>query len=543
MLISVATLVVGLSGAGLRPPTSSRSGFAPRMADENIASLLPLPATLAASLVDRGFETATPIQSAVLPRALSGESLIIHSETGSGKTLAMLLPALCKPGVVLMLSPTRELCVQLQDEARALLEAMEETATVAMVAQGYNPKPDALMNARVVIATPAEFCELVARGGDAPPAATAAGGEGGDGSKRAGIFAETLGSTVSTLILDEVDALVPGKKEFRGKRHGKWMDAGMHPAEAVVKLLAKRTSRDDFQLIAGSATLDQSTRRKISKLLRGCKVLQAKGAPRSLPLVTTAASTKSLEEDEQGGDADIEADPKRWTAVPQGIQHRRLALPKFDGLGGTEPACQAVVDVLRKRAVVDGVDVAADEVGEEGSTSAGGVLVFVSSRSTYLGGAHAVAKELRKRGLSNARALSDALWPDSTRARKRKPREAQKAKASGDGKDVPDAGARRASLNARFGEAHLSTDRQILVADAAATRGLHLDGVSTVIILGLPANPQTYLHLAGRTGRGWPPAVEKPGEALVVTVAINKEVQKLLTWGAMLGIQIEELPA
>ena len=70
----------------------------------------------------------------------------------------MLLPALCKPGVVLMLSPTRELCVQLQDEARALLEAMEETATVAMVAQGYNPKPDALMNARVVIATPAEFC-------------------------------------------------------------------------------------------------------------------------------------------------------------------------------------------------------------------------------------------------------------------------------------------------------------------------------------------------------------------------------------------------
>ena len=68
--------------------------------------------------------------------------------------------------------------------------------------------------------------------------------------QRCGVFAETLGSMQSTLILDEVDALVPGKKDFRGKRHGKWMDKGMHPAEAVVKLLAKRSTRDDFQMIA-----------------------------------------------------------------------------------------------------------------------------------------------------------------------------------------------------------------------------------------------------------------------------------------------------
>ena len=46
---------------------------------------------------------------------------------------------------------------------------------------------------------------------------------------------------------------------------------------------------------------------------------------------------------------------------------------------------------------------------------------------------------------------------------------------------------------------------------------------------------------AGRTGRGWPPAAAKPGEAVVVTVAIDKEVQKLKTWAAMLGIQIEEM--
>ena len=36
-------------------------------------------------------------------------------------------------------------------------------------------------------------------------------------------------------------------------------------------------------------------------------------------------------------------------------------------------------------------------------------------------------------------------------------------------------------------------EETIVVADAAATRGLHLDAVSTVIILGLPANADTYL--------------------------------------------------
>lgn len=505
------------------------------MAAEKLSDLLPLPGPLAASLSARGFETATPIQAAVLPRAHSGESLIVHSETGSGKTLAMLLPALCKPGLVLMLSPSRELCVQLQDEARVLLEALEESSTVALVAQGYKTTPTALLDARVVIATPAEFCELVARGTDA---------NGSGESNAAGVFAETLGSTVSTLILDEVDALVPGKKDFRGKRHGKWMDKGMHPAEAVVKLLAKRSTRDDFQMIAGSATLDQSTRRKISKLLRSSKVLQAKGAPRSLPLITTAAGTSGLEDDEQSDDEDAEANPTRWTAVPDGIEHRRMTLPRFDGLGGTEPACEAVLDVLRKRATGD------EEVGDgDAARGGGGVLIFVSSRSTYLGGAHAIAKELRKRGVGEARALSDALWPDSTRARKRKPREAQKGNgggAKGEGADAGgapavDAGTRRATLNAKFGAAPSSPSRHVIVADAAATRGLHLDGVGTVIILGLPANPQTYLHLAGRTGRGWPPAAAKPGEAVVVTVAIDKEVQKLKTWAAMLGIQIEEM--
>jgi len=316
-------------------------------------------------------------------------------------------------------------------------------------------------------------------------------------------------------VLDEVDALVPGKKEFRGKRHGKWMDKGMHPAEAVVKLLARRSSRADFQLIAGSATLDQATRRKISKLLRACKPLQARGAPRALPLISTAPATMTLREDDEDEDRSGEESVMRWTAVPQGIEHRTRVLPKFQGLGGTEPACDAVVDLLRER---------------EAAAASGGVLVFVSSRSTYLGGAHTVAKELRRKGVEGAVALSDALWPSSTRARKRK-----KPKGAAERLSPEAAGtSHRATLNAQFGT---TAGTQILVADAAATRGLHLDGVGTVIILGLPANPQMYLHLAGRTARGT--GVAAPGEAVVVTVAVGKELEKLQTWANMLSLKLD----
>ena len=527
----ITTFVLGL---GLIRPQAFYTARcrASMMTSEAMSELLPkLPQTLAESLRDRGLGVATPIQAAAIPRANAGESLLIHSETGSGKTLAFLLPALSRAasasgadGVVLILSPTRELCVQLADEARLLLQAgwpEVSPQAVTLVAQGYTPKAAALASSRVVIGTPAELLDTIASGGGDHLDEEAA--------SSAGRFAETLGSSVSTLVLDEVDALVPGKKEFRGKRHGKWMDKGMHPAEAVVKLLARRSSRADFQLIAGSATLDQATRRKISKLLRACKPLQARGAPRALPLISTAPATMTLREDDEDEDRSAEESPKRWTAVPSGIEHRTRVLPKFDGLGGTEPACDAVVEVLKER---------------EEAAASGGVLIFVSSRSTYLGGAHTVAKELRRKGVEDAVALSDALWPGSTRARKRK--KPKGGSASGSGalgagagaaeKATPEAAStsRRAALNAQFGTAE---ETQILVADAAATRGLHLDGVSTVIILGLPANPQTYLHLAGRTGRGT--SVAAPGEAVVVTVAIGKEMDKLKTWGNMLSIKID----
>jgi ATP-dependent RNA helicase RhlE len=88
---------------------------------------------------DLGYKETRPIQSAVLPLALSGQDVIACAETGTGKTCAFVVPMvqrlldddakLAADGVlptgpkrsrVLVLAPTRELAVQIEDEIHGL---------------------------------------------------------------------------------------------------------------------------------------------------------------------------------------------------------------------------------------------------------------------------------------------------------------------------------------------------------------------------------------------------------------------------------------
>ena len=75
------------------------------------------------ALSDLGFETPTPIQQKVIPQLLSEPKDIIGlAQTGTGKTAAYGLPLLHHTDVsvkhvqCLVLSPTRELCMQIQTE-------------------------------------------------------------------------------------------------------------------------------------------------------------------------------------------------------------------------------------------------------------------------------------------------------------------------------------------------------------------------------------------------------------------------------------------
>jgi ATP-dependent RNA helicase RhlE len=79
---------------------------------------------------DLGFTDTRAIQSAVIPLALAGDDLIACAETGSGKTCAFVVPMLQRllaetgghtsKSRVLVLAPTRELAVQIEDEIHGL---------------------------------------------------------------------------------------------------------------------------------------------------------------------------------------------------------------------------------------------------------------------------------------------------------------------------------------------------------------------------------------------------------------------------------------
>ena len=93
-----------------------------------------LDARLLEGIADLGFSETRPIQSAVIQLALAGHDLIACAETGTGKTAAFVIPTLQKllqrPPIdstlppsrsnVLVLAPTRELAVQIEDEIHGL---------------------------------------------------------------------------------------------------------------------------------------------------------------------------------------------------------------------------------------------------------------------------------------------------------------------------------------------------------------------------------------------------------------------------------------
>jgi ATP-dependent RNA helicase RhlE len=89
---------------------------------------LPLDDRLLHGIRDLGWEETRPVQSGVIPLALAGHDVIACAETGTGKTAAFLVPILHrflgeKPQTLtraLVLAPTRELVVQIEDQVQGL---------------------------------------------------------------------------------------------------------------------------------------------------------------------------------------------------------------------------------------------------------------------------------------------------------------------------------------------------------------------------------------------------------------------------------------
>jgi ATP-dependent RNA helicase RhlE len=195
---------------------------------------------LVQALADRGFVTTTAIQSAVYPAILAGSDLVACAQTGTGKTLAFLLPLMHRllsssdvkaATRVLILAPTRELAVQIEDEFQGLAYHTRLSSVAVYGGVESGPQERGLRGAAdIVVATPGRLLDHMGT--------NAANFEG-----------------LQVLVLDEADRM---------------LDMGFWPS--VRRIVASLPS--NRQTLLFSATMSEEVTRSASQIMRAPQMIR-----------------------------------------------------------------------------------------------------------------------------------------------------------------------------------------------------------------------------------------------------------------------------
>jgi ATP-dependent RNA helicase RhlE len=120
-----------------------------------------------------GFDTPKPVQEKAIPPYLAGRDILAVAQTGSGKTAAFSLPILTKIAALgtkrtpktaraLILAPTRELAVQIEDTIRVLAKGLHiSTALVLGGVSRFSQVKKIAPGVDILVATPGRLTDLV----------------------------------------------------------------------------------------------------------------------------------------------------------------------------------------------------------------------------------------------------------------------------------------------------------------------------------------------------------------------------------------------
>jgi len=135
---------------------------------------LGLSAPIVKALKEQGYETPTPIQTKAIPPALAGRDVLGCAQTGTGKTCAFAAPILQRlsaapaaghPIRALILTPTRELAIQIDENFRAYGAHLPLRCAVIFGGVGQNPQVEQLKRGvDVLTATPGRLGDLYQQG-------------------------------------------------------------------------------------------------------------------------------------------------------------------------------------------------------------------------------------------------------------------------------------------------------------------------------------------------------------------------------------------
>jgi ATP-dependent RNA helicase RhlE len=233
--------------ATTREVTRAQASYDPRPVGFDTLGLEP---SLIEGIRIRGFASTTPIQSAVIPYVMSGDDLIGCADTGTGKTAAFLLPILNRMlkaratapeergyTRVLILAPTRELAVQIEDDVQGFIYHTDITSIAVYGGVDMGPQERALKSGvDIVVATPGRLMDHMR-------------------SKTVGF------DKLDTLVLDEADRM---------------MDMGFWPdVRRIVQTLPDSAAR---QTLLFSATMPEEVMKLADEVVRDAKYVQVGSA-------------------------------------------------------------------------------------------------------------------------------------------------------------------------------------------------------------------------------------------------------------------------
>jgi len=131
---------------------------------------------IAQAVTAAGYTEPTAVQAQAIPDAIAGHDLMVSAPTGTGKTAAFVLPALQRLGTapakhgrgprVLVLTPTRELALQVTDAVSKYSKGMRQVRTGTVLGGMPYPKQRKLLDSPldILVATPGRLIDFMEQG-------------------------------------------------------------------------------------------------------------------------------------------------------------------------------------------------------------------------------------------------------------------------------------------------------------------------------------------------------------------------------------------
>eukprot|EP00538_Stauroneis_constricta_P011107 CAMPEP_0119568726 /NCGR_PEP_ID=MMETSP1352-20130426/39645_1 /TAXON_ID=265584 /ORGANISM="Stauroneis constricta, Strain CCMP1120" /LENGTH=650 /DNA_ID=CAMNT_0007618171 /DNA_START=60 /DNA_END=2012 /DNA_ORIENTATION=- len=459
------------------------------------------------------FETPTSVQQKSIPRLLDGESLLLHAETGSGKTLAYLLPITeqlwLQQGLVdddnnafgygFILTPTRELAAQVAGIASVLAPP----GTVRLVTQptnlmskqrtlkerGYDEFGALLEEDESHPHNETPDCRLFI--GSAKAIMTSLyGGSNMPASPTRKPNAMYLMQSTRWLVLDEVDRLL-GVKKTRGNGPSAPSSRSHERPAAIVTAGITRQTLGRAQVIAASATVGRSLKRELTRVL-GL-------SPQECPDVIQGSNSNDGPQD----------------SIPGTHQVRAITIPD------TVRNYVTTVDTTSVGKLMTSAFFVIKGLSQKSNSK----MLLVLTKNCGINTQNAVGALQHFRCQPEPQSLLDALEADGTDRMIEKHRQVSGA-----------AGIGESYFHHKTDEEKEEAEERgyLFVTGEDSVRGLHLDGLQYVIIVGRPSGPDEYMHIAGRTGRAG-------RQGTVISILSEPHTTAVKTWEKMLDVEFEKL--